>query len=227
MRSLSLSSYSLLAKGLVEKPMVRLTNICEKLTKLLENQKESLTWHDGAIPESEVWVKVGGDHGQGSLKFSLALVNTKNPNSKDNNILIAMANIKDSKETMEIFFESIRKQLFVQQIFYGKGKKLNFFCLGITNFCVKYTVSLGNYPSLWCLTKKSEIQYKPGPQPERTLSSLSTDNKRFMNVGKGDKKNASSYNNSIHEPILDIPLDRVTPPYLHCLLGITKTPHFA
>ena len=46
-----------------------------------------------------------------------------------------------------------------------------------------------------------------------------------MNVGKGDKKNASSYNNSIHEPILDIPLDRVTPPYLHCLLGITKRHH--
>ena len=77
----------------------------------------------------------------------------------------------------------------------------------------------GNYPCLWCLTKKSEIQYKRGPQPERTLSSLSTDNKRFMNVGKGDKKN------SIHEPILDIPLDRVTPPYLHCLLGITKRHH--
>ena len=46
-----------------------------------------------------------------------------------------------------------------------------------------------------------------------------------MNVGKGDKKNASSYNNSIHEPILDIPLDRVTPQYLHCLLGITKRHH--
>ena len=39
-------------KELVEKPMVRLANICDKLTKLLENQKESLTWHDGAIPES-------------------------------------------------------------------------------------------------------------------------------------------------------------------------------
>ena len=41
-------------KGLIKKPMVKLTNICEKLTKLLENQEESLTWHDGAIPESEV-----------------------------------------------------------------------------------------------------------------------------------------------------------------------------
>ena len=84
--------------------MVRLTNICEKLTKLLENQKESLTRHDGASPESEVWMKVGGDHGQGILKFNLALVNTKNPISTDNNILIAMASIEDSRESMEIFF---------------------------------------------------------------------------------------------------------------------------
>ena len=208
--------------------MVRLTNICEKLTKLLENQKESLTWHDGAIPESEVWVKVGGDHGQGSLKFSLALVNTKNPNSKDNNILIAMANIKDSRENMEIFFETIRKQLVDVTNLVWEGKKVKLFLFGDYDFlCKIYGISgaNGNYPCLWCLTNKSEIQYKRGPQPERTLSSLSTDNKRFMNVGKGDKKNASSYNNSIHEPILDIPLDRVTPPYLHCLLGITKRHH--
>ncbi|GFS19889.1 hypothetical protein ElyMa_001556100 [Elysia marginata] len=35
---------------------------------------------------------------------------------------------------------------------------------------------------------------------------------------------ASNFN-SIHSPLLDIPLDRVTPPYLHCLLGITKRHH--
>ena len=65
---------------LVEKPMVGLTKMCEKITGLLESQRDSLTWHDGAIPENEIWVKVCGDPGQGSLKFSLAIVNTKNPN---------------------------------------------------------------------------------------------------------------------------------------------------
>ncbi|GFO39952.1 amine oxidase [Plakobranchus ocellatus] len=78
---------------LVEKPMVKLTSISEKLTKLLESHRGSLTWHDRAIPENEVWVKVGGDHDQGSLKFSQAVIKTKNPNSKDNNILIGMTNI--------------------------------------------------------------------------------------------------------------------------------------
>ena len=64
---------------LLEKPRVMLTDISEKITELLESQKDKLTWHDGAIPENEVWVKVGGDHGQGRLKFNLAIVNTKNP----------------------------------------------------------------------------------------------------------------------------------------------------
>ena len=91
--------------------MVGLTNTCEKITGLLESERDSLTWHDGAIPENDISVKVGGDHGQGSLKFSLAIVNTKNPNTEDINVLIGMACIKESRENMEIFLESVRNQL--------------------------------------------------------------------------------------------------------------------
>ena len=111
----------------------------------------------------EPFLKAGGDHGQGSLKFSLALVNTRNPNSKDNIILIAMANIKQSRENMEIFFESIRNQLVDVKKFIWKGKKVKLFLFGEYNFLFKiYGISgaNGNYPCLWCLTKKSEIQYK-------------------------------------------------------------------
>ena len=71
-------------------------------------------------------MKVGGNHGHGSLKFSLVLVNTKNPNSKDN-ILIAIANIKDSRENMEIIFESIRNQLVDVTYFVWEGKKVVLF----------------------------------------------------------------------------------------------------
>ncbi len=35
-----------------------------------------LTWHDGAIPSDEIWVKLGGDKGRGSFKLNLQLVNT-------------------------------------------------------------------------------------------------------------------------------------------------------
>ncbi|GFR85064.1 amine oxidase [Elysia marginata] len=147
-------------EDVVEKPMVRLTNISEKLTKLLESQRESLTWHDGAIPENEVWVKVGGDHGQGSMKFNLAIVNTKNPNSRDN-VLIGMANIKDSSENMEIFFEPVRKQLDEVTKLVWDGKTIKLFLFGDYDFlCKMYGIAgaNGSYPCLWCLTFKVRNQ---------------------------------------------------------------------
>ena len=91
--------------------MMMLTDISEKITELLESERDKLPWHDGAIPENEIWIKVGGDHGQGSLKSNLTIVNTKNPNSMDNNVSIGMAGVKDSRENMEMIFDSIRKQL--------------------------------------------------------------------------------------------------------------------
>jgi len=27
------------------------------------------TWHNGKIPQDKLFVKIGGDHGQGSMKF--------------------------------------------------------------------------------------------------------------------------------------------------------------
>ena len=142
---------------LVEKPMVGLTKMCEKITGLLESQRDSITWHDGAIPENEIWVKVGGDHGQGSLKFSLAVVNTRNPNSEDNNVLIDKACIKESRENMEIFFESVRNQLVDVSNLVWNGKNIKLFLFGDYNFSFKiYCISGANgiYPCLWCLTKK-------------------------------------------------------------------------
>ena len=32
---------------------------------------QGLTWHQGAIPADELWVKLGGDKGHGSFKFKL------------------------------------------------------------------------------------------------------------------------------------------------------------
>ncbi len=34
---------------------------------------EWLTWHDGVIPEEEIWVKLEGDKGGGSLTFSCSM----------------------------------------------------------------------------------------------------------------------------------------------------------
>ncbi|GFO15140.1 amine oxidase [Plakobranchus ocellatus] len=139
-----------------------------------------------------------------------------------------MANIKDSRENMEMFFDSIKKQLNEVMDLVWESKAIKLFLFGDYDFlCKIYGISgaNGSYPCLWCLTKKSDIQYNQGPQPERTLESLSHDHQRFMVYGKGAKKNAPCFNNCIHSPMLAIPLDRVTPPYLHCLLGIAIRHH--
>ena len=49
-----------------------------------------LTWHQGAIPEDELWLKLGGDKGHGSFKLSLQLCNVDHPNSQKNTALISM-----------------------------------------------------------------------------------------------------------------------------------------
>ena len=40
-----------------------------------------LTWHDGVIPDNEIWVKIGGDKGGSSFKTSIQMVNADKPNS--------------------------------------------------------------------------------------------------------------------------------------------------
>ena len=32
-----------------------------------------MSWHGGCIPEENVWVKIGGDHGGGSFKFAFCV----------------------------------------------------------------------------------------------------------------------------------------------------------
>ncbi|GFO02683.1 PiggyBac transposable element-derived protein 4 [Plakobranchus ocellatus] len=58
----------------------------------------------------------------------------------------------------------------------------------------------------------------------RSLDSLISDNLSFMQ-DNADKKSAAKYNNSLHAPILSIQLNRVSPSYLHILLGIVLKHH--
>jgi len=41
-----------------------------------------LMWHDGTIPSSEVWVKLGGDKGHGSFKFNMQILQYANTERK-------------------------------------------------------------------------------------------------------------------------------------------------
>ena len=74
---------------------VQITPLVLKMLNTYEKM-DLLTNHDGNIPDDEVWVKFGGDHGKGSLKFSIQIINLERPNSRKNTFIVGMAEICDS-----------------------------------------------------------------------------------------------------------------------------------
>ena len=75
---------------------------------LRENQ---LTWHSGVIPSSEVWVKIGGDKGGGSMKTSFQICNIYNPNSIKNSVVFSIFEAPDTYTNLKIALEPFRHQV--------------------------------------------------------------------------------------------------------------------
>lgn len=53
------------------------------------NRTNSLTWHNGVIPDNEIWVKFGGDKGGSSFKMAFQIINVVHPNSLKNTVTCA------------------------------------------------------------------------------------------------------------------------------------------
>lgn len=64
----------------------------------------ALTWHD-AIPDTEVWIKLGGDKGGSSFKMNFQVVNTQHPNSIRNTCVFTAFEAPDSKTNLHITLE--------------------------------------------------------------------------------------------------------------------------
>ena len=61
---------------------------------------DGLINHHGAIPEDELWIKLGGDKGRGSFKFNFQLVNTLHPNSVKKTVLVSVFKAGDSASNL-------------------------------------------------------------------------------------------------------------------------------
>ena len=68
------------------------------LARFITDSLDLLTWHNinNVIPEDQIWLKVGGNHGGGSFKTPLQTANIQSPNSKHNPFMNHMAKSKDS-----------------------------------------------------------------------------------------------------------------------------------
>ena len=65
----------------------------------------------GHIPDDEVWLKFGGDHGGGSIKFCLQVENVENPNSILNAIPVSIVKAKDTVANISTALQPYNKQI--------------------------------------------------------------------------------------------------------------------
>ena len=60
-----------------------------------------LTWHNGKIPHDKLFVKIGGDHGQGSMKLEFQLANVIKPNSSKITVVFVIYEGKDTRNNLQ------------------------------------------------------------------------------------------------------------------------------
>ena len=189
----------------------------------LNKEAGFLMWHDG-LSESEVIVKVGGDHGGGSFKFCFQIVNVEHPNALSNTIPFLVFCAKDTPSNLAAMFSVYNTQLTALQNLTWEGKRVHLSFFGDYEFLTKsygLSGSSGVRPCLFCLCTKTEIQKHIPTQSTtpRTLQQLTHDHTAFVAAGSVHT-NAKLFNNVIRPAIVNIELDDVCVPVLHLDLGI-------
>ena len=214
-------------------PVAFIRDIPQFVQNLLQEHKTqgNLTWQDGAIPEEEVWIKLGGDHGGGTFKLMLQVANVRNPNSKHNTCLLTVAECKDTPDNLRRILSPYKDQIETLKTMQWDGKRVRLFLFGDYDFLLKlYGLSGAQsvHPCLYCLASKAQIQSPPvfnqGNINERNLAQIERDYDKFRRSGR-QKTKAKLFNNVVRKPLLDVEIDHVAPPYLHILLGIVKKHH--
>ena len=182
---------------LLTAPAATITDITTLVTNLLTEYKRQgcLTWHDGALPEDEIWVKLGGDHGGGSFKVMLQICNLVNANSKHNTVLIAMAECKDNPENLQQIFGPFQDQLSALQSMEWEGKHVRLFLFGDYEFLTKMFGLSGAqalHPCLFCTASRTQIQTPPvfneGNITTRTLCQMKRDCEKIQSCGQKERK---------------------------------------
>ena len=72
------------------------------------------------IPEDEIHVKIGGDHGGGSFKMTYQVANVDNPNKLDNTVIFSIFEAKDSRANLRICLERFKAHFKIRNIILGR-----------------------------------------------------------------------------------------------------------
>ena len=63
------------------------------------------------IPEEQLYIKLGGGHGQGSMKFAFQLANLEKPNSSKKTVVFSMFEAKDTRNNLRTSLQRYKEQL--------------------------------------------------------------------------------------------------------------------
>lgn len=69
-----------------------------------------LTTHE-VIPQNEIWVKLGGDKGGGSVKINFQICNSFKPNSVTNTCVFTVFEAADTKTNLHVALERYKSQV--------------------------------------------------------------------------------------------------------------------
>lgn len=70
-----------------------------------------MTWHNGCLPEDKVFLKLGGDHGQGSMKMEFQIANVPKPNSPQNTVVFVLFEGKDTRNNLATILQGYKDQV--------------------------------------------------------------------------------------------------------------------
>ena len=70
-----------------------------------------LTCHKGNILDGKIFIKIGGDHGQQSMKFAFQLANLPRPNSSKNTVVFCLYEAKDNRNNLRTALKHYKDQL--------------------------------------------------------------------------------------------------------------------
>ncbi len=74
-------------------------------------RENRLTWHSGLIPPQEIWVKIGGDKGGGSMKTCFQICNVPHPNSCKNSCVFSIFEAPDTTTNLNIALKPFTVQI--------------------------------------------------------------------------------------------------------------------
>ena len=191
----------------------------------------TLYWHEG-IPAQEIWIKIGGDKGQGSFKMAFQIVNVKDSNSPLNTVVFNCFEASDTYLNLTIGLNDLDKDIKMIEGSEWQGKNKKCFISTDYELACKFcgiAGANGKYPCIFCLINRDKMQEpreKRSQSRPRTSSQLQRDYKKFVKEGGRDKKNQSAFHNVINPPIITcLEPERFNLPSLHIKLGLVKKHH--